>query len=156
MELRNRIGLATLGIVFLGAAIKAQAQGCIVFEGENRQISVSASGVSIDVSVYHYKSRDASEDTPSCSATAFVKLSSFPSSRLATRPSQIAAALREAVEEFGTNECVVRVYYENDTEEEFAEHEQCLMETFKFDRGAYWSSSSEGHCWPASEGTEAA
>jgi len=84
---------------------------------------------------------------PSCSAWVSVPLSAFPSTRLATRPADVARSLRDAVEKMGATECEVSVLFDNDTGEEIAEHELCLTETFRFGERRVWSSGPEAFCW---------
>ena len=59
----------------------------------------------------------------------------------------MAAALRDVVAEWGLDNCTVRVFYDNDTQEEFADHELCLVENFSFGEGDHWSASYERYCW---------
>lgn len=94
---------------------------------------------------------------PSCSAWVSVPLSAFPSTRLATRPADVARSLRDAVEKMGASECEISVMFDNDTGEEIADHELCLTETFRFGERRIWSSSPETFCWeptPASADEE--
>lgn len=84
---------------------------------------------------------------PACSAWVSVPLSAFPSSRLATRPADVARSLRDVVEKMGATECTIMVVHENDTQDEIAEHELCLSETFRFGERRVWSTGPESFCW---------
>ncbi|MBY0401421.1 hypothetical protein K2X89_14070 [Myxococcota bacterium] len=90
-------------------------------------------------------------DGPACSAWVAVPLSAFPSTRLATRPADVARSLRDVVEKMGATECTIMVTHQNDTHEEIAEHELCLSETFRFGERRVWSSGPESFCWEPSE-----
>lgn len=103
-----------------------------------------APGRNVEVSIGGMTRAD---EGPSCAAWASVPLSAFPSTRLATRPADVARSLRDAVEKMGATECVVSVLLENDTGEEIADHELCLTETFRFGERRVWSSGAEAFCW---------
>ncbi len=88
----------------------------------------------------------------SCSAWIEIPLSKFPTSRLATRPADIARSMRDVMKKLGARECEVEAYYENDTGEEIPKHELCLRETFEFGERKHWSKSREAYCWePAAD-----
>jgi hypothetical protein len=150
MPLRLRPELILLACSTFASASIAEAQGCFTsVESTNRTISVAASGARTDVSIWNYPDGIFDEGTPTCHASARVKLSSFPSSRLALRPREVAEAMRDAVDELGVSECVVVVWYENDTQDDFEENELCKTEVFRYDGDSYWSSSPEENCWDA-------
>ncbi len=85
--------------------------------------------------------------TRRCQASIAIPLSAFPTSRLATRPADIARSMRDLVKEHGIEACEIVVLYENDTNEAIAEHELCLRETFAFGERKHWSIASERTCW---------
>lgn len=91
------------------------------------------------------------DEGPACSAWVSVPLSVFPSTRLATRPADVARSLRDVVEKMGASECTIFVMHENDTQEELAEHELCLNETFRFGERRVWSTGPESFCWEPEE-----
>ncbi len=93
-------------------------------------------------------STDASAATrPRCTACIEVPLSKFPSSRLATRPVDVARSMQDVMQKLGGGECGITVSYENDTGEEIPSHELCVSETFEFGARKHWSKSSETFCW---------
>lgn len=144
---RSESALAlTAATVALLMAPPARGQGCSFSEvGVSETIAIElAMGKTAMLQVH--LSADALGET-SCTAWITVPLSSFPTSRLAARPSDIARSMRDVVKKLGAKECAVMVEYENDTGEELAEHELCLMETFGFGRGTLWSKAREGYCW---------
>jgi len=100
-----------------------------------------------------FKTPDA-DDGSGCHAWIEVPLSIFPSSRLATRPADVARSMHDVARAIGIEECDVAVYYENDTDEEMTEQELCIDETFRFGERKHWSVSSEGPCWEAEEEVE--
>ena len=119
-------------------------ESCMVAPDESAELSIQiAPGLSRPVYAELYE--NAQEDT--CRAYFSVPLSAFPTSRLATRPADVARVLHELARKWETNRCVVRVHHENDTEERFAPHELCLVETFAFDGGRPRSVSRETTCW---------
>ncbi len=86
-------------------------------------------------------------DSSSCYASATIRLSSFPSARRATRPSEITSAIRELADRWGAIEYEIFVSYENDTGDDLSDQERCVKGSFKYDKGDFWSSSSESACW---------
>lgn len=86
-----------------------------------------------------------------CQASIAIPLSAFPTSRLATRPVDIARSMQDLVEKHGIEACEIAVLYENDTNEEIAEHELCLRETFAFGERKHWSIARERTCWEPDE-----
>ena len=139
---RSRFAFAMLG---LALAIPPQCgASCIVYEAVEMISIEIAPGKSALLDIYAYAS---SGESGGCSAAIQIPLSSFPTSRLATRPADIARSMRDIVKKIGAKECEVQVYYENDTGEEIAEHELCLTETFEFGDRKHWSKSSEAYCW---------
>ena len=91
------------------------------------------------------------DPSPGCSASLWIPLSTFPTSRVATRPAEVARSMHETMKTLGVSTCEVAVGYENDTAEEIAEHELCLRETFAFGNRKHWSVSSESFCWEPEE-----
>ena len=89
--------------------------------------------------------------TRRCHASIAIPLSAFPTSRLATRPVDIARSMRDLVKKHGIEACEIAVLYENDTNEEIAEHELCLRETFAFGGRKHWSIARERTCWEPDE-----
>lgn len=142
------IPLFTFCLVLL-AGFAAPSLSCFVSPDETRQLSIGvAPGVNRTIDTSLWKGEGGQN---SCTAHVQVELSAFPSSRLATRPSEIAAILRELTDEWGVDRCTVYVSYENDTQDELEEHELCLMGEFRFDKGDFWGVSSEGFCWEPSD-----
>lgn len=86
-------------------------------------------------------------ETRRCFAMIDMPLSAFPTSRLAMRPADVARSMRDLVEKHGIGTCEIAVFYENDTNEEIAEHELCLQETFAFGERKHWSLAREAFCW---------
>lgn len=82
-----------------------------------------------------------------CTAWIQIPLSIFPSSRLATRPADIARSMRDVMKKLAVQECRVGVAYLNDTNDAIPEHELCFVETFAFGERKHWSTSSESPCW---------
>ena len=130
----------------LGLVSPSASGDCVVILNDIEDtISLEiAPGRNIDVEIGGMTKKDGD---PSCSASAFVPLSAFPTSRLALRPVDIVQSLRDVVEKIGAKECSVRVYFDNDTGEELAAHELCLTETFRFGERKAWSISREPFCW---------
>lgn len=95
--------------------------------------------------------RMSQDPAPRCSASIRIPLSAFPTSRLATRPADVARAMHESVKAQGVQRCEVAVYYENDTDEAIPEHELCLIEPFAFGDRDHWSLSRETSCWEPEE-----
>ncbi len=91
--------------------------------------------------------RMSQDPAPNCAATIDVPLSAFPTSRLASRPADMARSIHETLKALDVRTCEVSVFYENDTNEEIAQHELCLSETFAFGARKYWSLSHETYCW---------
>jgi hypothetical protein len=145
---RSALILPATALAFAAASV-AEAQGCFVVEGESRSISIATGSDHAEVSIRTYAEDAMGEGMPSCIVSTSVKLSSFPTSRLATRPREIAEAIRDAAAELKTRECRIVVWYTNDTGEERDRNERCRTETFRFDRDSYWSSSRETSCWDA-------
>jgi hypothetical protein len=148
---RLPLALASLVIPIMGATVNALA--CpVLMPDANQTLSVTmSSGVEAEVFVEFYKAWSDEEDAGACIATANIPLSRFPTARVAARPSQLAAALREIADEWGVEECSIWITYENDTGDELADHELCVTGSFAYDKGDYWSSSSETNCWEPSE-----
>jgi hypothetical protein len=150
MDIRLRPIFALIPLTTFMTASTGEAQGCFVSPDKSQTISVSmTSGVTAEVFVSYYKGIEGEDNSSTCYANTTVRLSSFPSSRLATRPDEIAAAIRELADEWSAAECEVFVTYENDTGDDLEDHEQCVKGTFKYDKGDYWSSSPETNCWEA-------
>jgi hypothetical protein len=140
--------LIFVATLVIGAPAQPSA-GCFVSPDKSQELSLQiAPGEKRAIYTAYYK-QEGGEG--SCSATIQVSLSSFPSSRLATRPKDVAVAVREVLDLWEIDNCTVQVWYDNDTGEEFAEHELCLSEDFRFDNGAYWSASAERYCWEPSD-----
>jgi len=83
----------------------------------------------------------------SCSAWVEVPLSAFPTARLASRPFDFAPAIRETMEEWSVDECEIRVWFMDDVGDEMTQAESCVIESFEFEKGRYWSTSSEESCF---------
>lgn len=133
-------------VITIGSAPASLA--CPVMPDDSRELSIEiAPDLKPQIYTAYYKDYSAEPGPGRCSAWIEIPLSGFPSSRLATRPADVAGLLTEVVAEWGVENCSVHVQYANDTAEEFAEHELCLIEDFRFDEDAYWSSSSERYCW---------
>ena len=141
-----RSALPLLFLAGLANTLAAPASsGCFSSPDRSQNLSLEiATGERREIYTTYYKGEG---DEGDCSASIQVSLSNFPSSRLATRPKDIAIVIREVVDLWDLDRCTVYVSYDNDTDEEFAEHELCLTEEFRFDSGAYWSASSERYCW---------
>lgn len=119
---------------------------------ESRAISVTTSpGKQTNVSVNVYPKGSFDAEYPRCVAYYEIELSAFPTSRLASRPHDIAPALRETAEELGVDECQITVHFLDDKGDELEPHETCITGTFKYDKGDFWSSSSEDFCWHPEE-----
>lgn len=138
--------LSLLFLAGLANVLAAPASsGCFASPDKSQNLSLEiAPGEKREIYTTYYKGEG---NDGNCSASIQVSLSNFPSSRLATRPKDIAIVIREVVDLWELDHCTVRVWYDNDTDEEFAEHELCLSEEFRFDSGAFWSASSERYCW---------
>ena len=149
MVIRHRSQLALTTLFILVAGLASDALTCpMMLPDKTQTISVvMSSGLSTEVIVEYFKGNPDLDRSGACMASARIPLSRFPSSRVATRPGELAAALREIADEWGAKECTIWISYENDTKDHFANHELCVMGSFKFDKGDYWSSTSEGYCW---------
>ena len=147
---RSSIDIASVVTLIIGSTVDAIA--CPVFGADETQtLSVQmSSGVHAEVNIEFYKGRPDEEGSGACLANAIVQLSGFPTSRVAARPTQLAAALREIADEWGVKECTIMVAYENDTGDDLAQHELCVIGSFGYDKGDYWSTSSERNCWEPS------
>jgi hypothetical protein len=162
MKTPTRFLMEVLPLPILMAASPAAIADCLVFEGPSKFQPIAieiAPGVSAEATVSYYDRTtgladvvDAAE-VPSCQVSVDVRLSSFPSSRVAMRPSDVAPAIRDIAKEWHVKECVITVWYENDTTQEMAEQEQCVTGTFGFDGRASWPTSSERSCWEATGAT---
>jgi len=125
----------------------ALAQGCISFAGESESISIGlGGGESAEVEVFYHEGLAESEDGIACEAWVAVPLSAFPTWRLATRPSQVAPAIRDLASRWGARECRVVVVLHNDTGEDVAEREECVTARFRYEDRDWWASSSEVPC----------
>lgn len=127
------------------------AQGCFAYTAQTRTISVAIGGTkSADLRIDYYEelAKEAeTKDVIACEAWINVPLSAFPTVRLATRPGDVAAAIRHVASEWDVRECRVRVWRENDVEEEpLSSEEQCIAGDFRFESGSWWPSSSEQSC----------
>jgi hypothetical protein len=154
---------ATAALMSLGLAAPPPSTGCPVFISPTELISIEiAPGYAALLEVFVETSSEQSADTSAdmtmdsdtsadsaarCMAWINVPLSKFPSSRLATRPVDIARSMRDVMQKLGGRECEVVVLYENDTDEEIPEHELCVSEIFEFGARTHWSKSSEAYCW---------
>ncbi len=148
MQIRVRPLFVLIPLLISIAASTSDAQGYTLSTDESQTISVSfSSGVTTEVHVSFFKGIEGKADSSSCYAYATVRLSSFPSARLAIRPSEIASAIRELANRWGATECAIFVSYENDTGDDLSDHERCVKASFKYDKGDFWSSSSESACW---------
>ena len=146
---RSPVALVCAFTLINAVAAPSSSSGCFSSPDESQALSLEITpGKSQEVYTAYYKEEGGEG---SCSASIQVSLSSFPSSRLATRPKDVAIAVREVIDSWEIDNCTIRVWYNNDTGEEFAEHELCLTEDFKFDNGAYWSASVERYCWQPSD-----
>lgn len=159
-HLRRPISLPSLlaKISILGLAILppwSTAAGCFEAPGRSLTVSVSLSaGDTTGLRISYWDGNEATGQKATCTALASVKLSTFPTARVATRPGDVAAAVREVADLWEVSECQVTVVFENDTKEDLAAHEMCWTGLFRFDKGDFWSSSSESTCWePADETT---
>ncbi len=143
----------TVATIAVLTALPARGQGCFSYPvGASETIAIElALGRTAMLEVELLT--DAMGDS-SCSAWIEVPLSSFPTSRLATRPADIARSMRDVVKKLGVKECDVFVRFENDTQEELADHELCLHERFEFGARKHWSLSSEGYCWEPDPNSE--
>jgi len=150
MRALPRSPLAIACVVSLASAAAApSSSGCWSSPDKSQELSLQiAPGVSQRVFTSYYEQEG---EKGSCVASIQVSLSQFPSSRLATRPKDVAIAIREVIDSWEIENCTVSVWYDNDTGEEFAEHELCLTEDFNFDSGAFWSASAERYCWDPSD-----
>ena len=156
MNTCSRVLMEVLSLPVLMSAAPTAIADCIILEAADKSQTIAievAPGVSAEATVEYYDRSagiadlvDAAE-APACRATLDVTLSSFPSSRLATRPGDVARAIRDIAKEWGARECVITVWYQNDTNEEMADYEQCVTGTFGFDGRSSWSTSSERNCW---------
>jgi len=148
MKLRRRT-LSILSTILAITTLDATAVRASVGAGDSsRTISLSTSGVTVVVSIHVYSNESYfDEGISNCYANTGVKLSSYSTTSLALRTSDVAEAIREAADELGANECRITVRYRNDTSEEIEDHELCKVETFRFDKDSYWSTSPETNCW---------
>ena len=139
--------LASLVIPIAGPAMNTLA--CpVLMPDKSQTLSVTmSSGVEAEVFVEYFKGWSDVENSGACMASTTIPLSRFPTARVAARPSQLAAALREIADEWGVKECSIWISYENDTGDDLADHELCVTGSFAYDKGDYWSSSSERNCW---------
>jgi hypothetical protein len=136
-------------VTLASVAAPPSSSGCFSSPDKSQELSLQiAPGVSHEVYAAYYAEEGGKG---SCSASIQVSLSAFPSSRLATRPKDVAIAIRELIDVWEIENCTIQVWYDNDTGEEFAEYELCLTEDFNFDAGAFWSASAERYCWQPSD-----
>lgn len=148
-ELGARLGAGLALCAGLELAVPETSRACPVPYDLEDSISLEiAPGRNVEVSIGGM-TRDG--ESPACSAWVSVPLSAFPSARLATRPADVARSLRDAVAKMGATECTVMVVLDNDTQDDFAEHELCLEETFRFGERRVWSTGPESFCWEPSE-----
>lgn len=160
---------ATATLIGLGLAVPPPSTGCPFYIPPTELISIEITpGYAALLEIWLEKSSEASSDVnasmstdagtdmgtdtstksgSSCMAWVYVPLSKFPSSRLATRPVDVARSMRDVMQKLGGGECAVAVYYENDTGEAIPNHELCVSETFEFGARKHWSKSSEEFCW---------
>jgi hypothetical protein len=135
------------GTCSLGADSPTLAQGCFTVSGQTESISIDlGGGKSSEVEVLYYEDLADGEDEIACQAWVAVPLSAFPTWRLATRPSDVAPAIRDLASRWGARECVVVVRLLNDTGEDVAKRDECVAGRFRFEGRDWWASSSEGPC----------
>ena len=83
----------------LAASTTAEARGCFVTENDRRSISIRAGSDDAEVTIGTYPEDVVGEGNPTCIVSVSVELSSFPTSRLATRPREVAESIRDVVAE---------------------------------------------------------
>lgn len=149
-----------VALLGLGTSVPSPSKSCPVFE-PTEQISIDLGrGQAALLEIYAEEIENGNREmssseiqqtniTPSRRCTAWIEipLSIFPSSRLATRPADIARSMRDVMKKLAVHECRVEVIYLNDTTDEIPEHELCFVETFAFGERKHWSTSSESPCW---------
>jgi hypothetical protein len=148
-----RLLLMTILVFTMASTPLSAALGCFASPDKSETVSVSiAPGTSAELRISYWEGNESTGQEAFCTSVIHVKLSGFPTSRVATRPGDVAAAVRDVADLWKVSECQVTVVFENDTSEELAEHETCVTGLFRYDKGDYWSSSSEDYCWePADE-----
>lgn len=132
----------------------ARAQGCFSSEvAESREIAIDLGGGKTAILRASVSTND--EGGLKCWAWIEIPLSNFPTSRLAMRPADVVRSMHDIVKELGSGECTVTVSYENDVEEDIAEHELCVQQDIAFGRRKLWTRTDERFCWEPDPEVEA-
>lgn len=156
---------ATAALMSLGLAVPPSSAGCFDYLPPTELISIEVTpGYAALLEIWVETSSESTSDGTAdmtidtttatgarCTASIEVPLSKFPSSRLATRPVDVARSMRDVMQKLGGGICEIAVIYENDTGEETPSHELCVAETFEFGARKHWSMSSETFCWEPGE-----
>jgi hypothetical protein len=136
-----------LSLCLLYLATPAAAFGCFSYVGESETIAVSLGGrMSAEMVVEYYETLEETEGQFACEAYVQVPLSAFPTWRLATRPADLAPAIRDLASRWGARECKVSVWLRNDTGEDLPPGDECIAGLFRYEGRDWWASSGERRC----------
>ena len=131
----------------LQLALPAAASGCFSYAGPSETIAVSLGGrMSAEMTITYSEDLEKVEGEVACEAYLTVPLSAFPTWRVATRPADVAPAIRDVASRWGARECRVIVGLHNDTGEKLPAGDDCFWGLFRFEGRDSWASSSERRC----------